>query len=164
MDPCTLVSIVTNLSRSFSDSLSKRFRLAGDIFCLVCFWSTVRSLGTQRAVLPYELFPEKSQQHYVSLCNLSVTYNHTMDLSDYFGSYHNDRPSQSGSSSRLSLPCLNSATHLFTIAYERVSFQISMKTLFMQILNHRTFSNFVHFAIATPPFFFLLTCYHFYIN
>ena len=55
-----------------------------------------------------------SSTSYVSLSNTFITHNHILDFSCYFESDHSDRSSISGSSSRLSLPSLNSSIYLCT--------------------------------------------------
>ena len=117
-------SLVTDLNRNLSGSVSKRFRLACNIIL-----SCVTLINCQKPGYPtcwefshIQLFC-KNEMHYflrnpystsfASLCNSSVTHNHIMDFNDYFWSCQGKRPFRMGSTSRLSLPCLNSATLLF---------------------------------------------------
>ena len=126
-------SIVTNLLRKLAGSSSKRLRFVSNNVCLVCFWSTVRSLGTQcgesflisRSSVRMECTLSCEMPTvlaiYLSVTRLSViTISWTL-LTISGVATATGLPGR-GSSSRLCLPHLNSATHLFTVAYEGTSF------------------------------------------
>ena len=132
-------SMVTHLNRNFSGSVSKRFRLASGIFCLVCLWSTIRSLGTQRAesffifrssvrmecTISWEIPAELAMHLSVTRLSLRTI---SWTLVTIWGVVTVRGPPEWGQTSRLSLPCLNSATILFLVAYE-VTFFLSVATI-----------------------------------
>ena len=69
---------------------------------------------------------------YISFCNSSVSHYNIMDFIDHFWRCNSDRPS-----SRLCLPRLNSATHLFTVAYEGASFpSVAIISLLISLINN----------------------------
>ena len=115
-------SIVTHLNRNLSGSVSKRFRLASDIFCLVCLWSTVRNLCNQRAesflifrskssvgmkcTISWEI-PKALAMHLpvIRLSPITVSCTFKLVTSPRAGTVRG--PPEWGSNCRLSLPCLN---------------------------------------------------------
>ena len=133
-------SIVTQLNRNFSGSVSKMFRLASDIFCLVYLWLIVRSLGTQRAesflifrssvrmkcTISWEIATELVM--YLSVNRLwPITISWT--LVTLSGVVTIRGPPEWGTTSRLSLPCLNSATILSFMVSYKVTFFLSIATI-----------------------------------
>ena len=135
---------------------SIRFRLARNIsYSVLCASDQLSEVWVPNGlrVLSYPDFPYS----FVSLCSSSATTTISWTLVTVSGLATVTGLPELGSSSRLSLPRLNAATHFFTVVYKRASFPSDViSRSFMQILNHRWFSNFVLFAKGMCPGYF--TC------